>query len=222
MGFARGLLGYAVGAALGMGFVAGAEAAIWTETGSAIALFQGGAGPQAVGSGIDEIRGTISGGDEGDLYKITFAVGGSLDIIARDTSGNLNPSLFLFSVTGGGIRVDDNSGPLLASRLIVTIAPGTYYIGIGDDPLQAVDTDGTTWNATLVADGAPPADFGVLERLRNVAPNGIVSPGNYVITLSITTGDPPAGGGEVPEPMTLGLLGMGLLGLGAAARRRRA
>lgn len=210
-------LAFMTSLALGLGIATGANAAIWNE-GTSPAVFSGGVGPEAVGAGIDEIRGAISGGDQGDLFKITFAVGGTLDILARGAaSDTMNLSLFLFDASGGGIRVDDNSGPLFSARLIVTIAAGTYFLGIGDDPLRAVDTDGTTWDASGVADGAPPSDFGILDRLQNTGT--AVSPGNYRITLSITTGDPPVG--SVPEPMTLGLLGAGLLGLAYTRFRHR-
>ena len=217
MGVNQRLLGFATSLVLGAVVAPSAKAAIWTE-GTSPAVFLGGAGPEAVGSGIDEIRGAISGGDQGDLFKITFAVGGTLDILARGAaSDTMNLSLFLFDASGGGIRVDDNSGPLFSARLIVTISAGTYFLGIGDDPLRAVDTDGTTWDASGVADGAPPPDFGVLDRLQNTGT--VVSPGNYRITLSMLTGDPPVS--SVPEPMTLGLLGAGLLGLAHTRFRRR-
>ena len=93
----------------------------------------------------------------------------------------------------------------------MTITAGTYYIGIGDDPLRAVDTDGTTWDATGAVGAAPPVDFGTLARIVNTGV--IVSPGNYRISLSIATGEL-----AVPEPMTLGLLATALVVLGVARR----
>lgn len=203
------------GLALAAGLAASAEAATHTEISSS-PIFNGGAGPEAVGPGIDQIRGSISGGDNGDLFKLVFDTGGTLTILARGTSGALNPSLFLFDASGAGLRVDDNSGPLLDARIELTIAAGTYYLGIGDDPLQATDTDGSLWNANAAIDAPPPADFGILDRLDNIGT--VVSPGNYRVFLSIATAGTPV---SVPEPATLGLLAAGLIGFGVAGCRRR-
>lgn len=208
------LLGCAAGLALGLGVASGANAAIYTEIGDASAIFGGGANPQAVGAGINQINGSISSNDEGDLFKVIFSVGGTLTITGNATSGSLDPNMFLFSVTGAGIRVDDDSGSGANAQIVASIAAGTYYIGIGDYPMQAVDTDGSQWNGGLATNDTPPGSFGILSYIRNTS--GIAT-GNYSILLSISTGE--ASG--VPEPMTLGLLGAGLIGLGAAARRRR-
>ena len=109
----------------------------------------------------------------------------------------------------GGLRADDNSGPLLDPRISITIAPGTYFLGIGDEPLTAVDTDGSVWASTLVVDAGPPPDFGTLDRLRQVGT--IVSPGDYVIRLSIPTADEPVS--TVPEPEATFLLAASPLAL---------
>lgn len=195
------LLGCAMGLGLGMGLATGANAAIHTELGASNFL----SAAEVVGSGINQINGSIGNGDEGDLFRVTFATGGTLTI---STSSSIDPEIFLFSASGGGIGSDDDSGPGIESLLTVSIAAGTYYIGIGDFNTAAQDTDGTQWTS-----GSPPGSFGTLNFIQNTS---FIDGGNYSIYLSLTTGE--AG---VPEPMTLGLLGAGLIGLGAAARRRR-
>lgn len=168
------------------------------------ATFGGGAFPEVVGSGVDRIIGTISGGDQGDLYRVYFSAGGPLTILGRRTSGSLTPALFLFDGSGAGILAD--ASEVAQAILSLTISPGTYYIGFGDFPLRAIDTLGQFWDASTGAPTAPPGAFGTLERLRNTGT--VVSPGDYSIRLSMDTGEAPV---AVPEPGTLPLLGLGLV-----------
>jgi hypothetical protein len=211
----RRLSGLACGIGLALGLASSAQAAVeHDEVGNATRFFNNGVvAPQDVGPGIDVIHGTISGGDQGDLYRLEFDVGGALVIRGRGTTGPLIPTLFLFDASGTGLLAD--AGGVLDARIDVTIAPGTYYIGIGDVPLQAVDTDGTIWPAPNTA-GAPPADFGTLNFLDHTGT--AVSSGNYRIFLSIATAGTPL---DVPAPAGLGLLGVGVAGF-AAMRGRRA
>jgi hypothetical protein len=210
----RRLSGLAIGLALGLGVAGGAQAAVeHDEVGNATRFFNNGVvAPQDVGPGIDVIHGTISGADQGDLYRLEFDVGGALVIRGRGTTGPLIPTLFLFDASGAGLLAD--AGGVLDARIDVTIAPGIYYIGIGDVPLQAVDTDGTIWPAPGTA-GAPPADFGTLDFLDHTGTAG-VSSGNYRIFLSMPTAGTPL---AVPAPATAGLLGLALAGLAAIRRR---
>jgi hypothetical protein len=205
----RRLSGLACGIGLALGLAGSVQAAVeHDEVGNATRFFNNGVvAPQDVGPGIDVIHGTISGGDQGDLYRLEFDVGGALLIRGRGTTGPLIPTLFLFDASGAGLLAD--AGGVLDARIDVTIAPGIYYIGIGDVPLQAVDTDGTVWPAPGTA-GAPPADFGTLDFLDHTGT--AVSSGNYRIFLSIATAGRPL---DVPAPAGLGLLGVGLAGLAA-------
>ena len=79
------------------------------------------------------------------------------------------------------------------TEFVVALKQGNYW---GTWYFSSVDTDGGTWSTSGWAIGQP---AGGLSHL-SIYSNG-------------TT--------PVPEPATLGLLGMGLLGLGAAARRKQ-
>jgi hypothetical protein len=201
------------GLALAVGAGAPAPAAEHEEV-NAPRFFNGVVAPEEVGPGIDRIHGSISGGDQGDLYKLVFDVGGLLAIRGRGTTGPLLPTLFLFDAAGAGIFADVG-GVAADARIDITIAPGTYYIGIGDHPLNAVDTDGTIWDGTIAVGSAPPAGFGTLDLLDQTGT--AVSSGNYRIFLSMATA-----GVAVPEPAALAILGVGFAAFYTIRRRKRA
>src|SRR5262245_8895637 len=85
------------------GLSAPAAATTIHEEINAPAIFNGSVPPEALGSGIDQIHGRITGSDEGDLYRVYFGADGLLRLRARTTSGPLNPSLFLFDSDGKGL-----------------------------------------------------------------------------------------------------------------------
>ena len=210
-----------LGLALGLGLAGGAQAALYVEDGNATRFFNDAiVAPQDVGPGIDAIRGFNTSGDQGDLYKLKFDVGGTFLIRARETTigTSLVPAMFVFDASGAGLGAD-SAGVAVPAIVELTIVPGIYYVGIGDFPLNAVDTDGTPWPATFSQAG-PPADFGVLDHLDFTGAGGFVSIGNYRIELSIATAGVAL---EVPEPQGQALLCVGLVALATMRipRRRR-
>jgi hypothetical protein len=206
-----------MGAVFVFGLAAPAEAAVIHEEMNAPAIFDGLLPPEVIEAGVDQIHGSIGGSDEGDLFRAYFEADGLLRLRGRVTSGPLDPTLFLFDSEGRGLFGIGTGGPLNAVFLNVTITAGTYYIGFGDYPLQAIDTAGNMWDVLTAPGGGPPPGFGGLHRLRNTGL--FVSPGNYRIDfLSMPTGKDPA----VPEPAISSLLCCGLLIAGIRLRRRRA
>ncbi|MBL8705847.1 MAG: PEP-CTERM sorting domain-containing protein [Rhodospirillales bacterium] len=121
----------------------------------------------------------------------------------------------MFDSYGHGLQADEQSGGGTGfdARITVAIVAGDYIIGIGDYPLLAVDTDGTLWSAKYAENSLPPDDFGSLYFLHTLGGTH-PSEGTYSIHLVLGPGD------DIPEPASLGLLGAGLIGLGAAGRRR--
>ncbi|MCQ1547298.1 MAG: PEP-CTERM sorting domain-containing protein [Candidatus Accumulibacter phosphatis] len=185
-----------------------ATAGVVHDETNASSAFSGAFPPEVVGAGVDVIRGTIGGSDEGDLYRVFFPTDGVLTLEAVKTSGALDPALFLFDSKGRGIL--SNAALVLNQTFLnLTITAGIYYIGMGDYPLQAIDTLGNTWDAVVATPLGPPAAFDMLERLRNT--DRLISPGNYRIHLSMETGDIPV---AVPEPGVLALLSIGLAVIG--------
>lgn len=205
---ARWVLGLALGALL----PAAAQAAVIYEEINASRFFDGGASPEAVGAGFDQIRGFITGVDEGDLFRVYFPVDGDLTLRGRVTAGPMLPTLLLFDADGRAVF--GRASGLNQVVFLATITAGWYYIGFGDYPLGVMDTAGNTWDL-VIGDVLPPPGFGVLDRLLSTGLR--VKSGNYRIDLSMATGEPPS----VPEPTTLALLCGGLLAGGARLRRRK-
>ena len=170
---------------------AGAVGTDWVETGDAGDTIAS-AQPTSGASPLNSISGGLDGALD-DLVDMFALIASSSDLTASE-AGTLTASnqLFLFD-SSGAVLFSDTTSLFMPSISASGLTVGaTYYLAIS---FFGVDPSGTypTWNGTA-------SDFGEYD-------------------IDLEGADPAVQ--AVAEPATLMLLGSGLLGLGAAAWRRR-
>jgi len=203
------LLKKMIAAGLLLGASSGAHAIVFTEVGDAGNLL---ATSQSVANGTTQISGLYAGPIDQDLFA--FSWGGGQFI--ADTSSGVgpllgDPQLFLFDSAGDLVFGNDDTGSLQSQISIASLASGAYYIALSqfnDDPLNALNQNMCLGNCGATASAPGPLAGWSLATSRPT--------GNYSIFFNTAVN------AAVPEPAMATLLGLALLGAGAAGRRKRA
>jgi len=167
-------------------------------------------------SPLDGIQGALSlepanGPDFVDMFKISVDSKGTL--VARTGSFFspwliADPVLYLFNALGVGVAMDDESGGNAQAKLKAPLLAGTYFLAIAYAGVEPLDGNGASifdaFGSLGVISADPLASW--LEAPFALDPGTV---GDYEISV------------RVPEPGTLGLALLALVGLGGSVSRRR-
>lgn len=158
---------------------------------------------QLIGGNVTSISGATGGNDREDLYRFNWG-GGLFQASTNGSFGssrNFDTMLFLFGGNGSFITANDDSAGGLGSFISATLGAGEYLLGISGFSNDALNAGGQEFRG-----GAA----GTLVRWEG---GGAV--GSYTIGLNAPTAN------AVPEPASLALVGLGILGLAAKRRRQK-
>jgi len=145
---------------------------------------------QTITHATTTIRGSLGGADSVDMFAFNWKGGA----FTANTSSAFDPMLFLFTGTGTKLAFNDDYAGL-QSYIGMNLASGKY--------LMAINQFSHNYNGQVSGFANAPA-------FRNSNGNGN---GNYTINFNSAIN-------AVPEPASLGLLGVAMLGLAMVRRRK--
>lgn len=184
-----------------------AMAAIYSEVGDAGHTL---GTAQVLGGGTTGITGSLGG--DADIFRFVWGGG----TFYADTLGSaFDTQLFLFDSTGAGIRANDDGLTGLRSYIDPLLVSGTYYLAISGFDNDPVSASGVMFQSSPYGPQYGPLFPG--ESLQSWTGGG--GSGSYVINFRSASGDV-VQTGQVPEPASVALLGLGLAGLFASRRKQ--
>jgi len=132
--------------------------------------------------------------------------------------------LFLFDGAGNAIARQDDTGSVLGplqSQISLNLTAGDFFIGIAAFSTSADNASGddlfTVGANDLLGNSIDTPDALSGGTVLDVFTGNTGNTGSYNITFTTAT----AASSQVPEPGTLALFGLGLVGLSLARRRRK-